>query len=520
MVEQDAGEGGTTVCARLLEIGNVVKRFGSVTALSDVSFDLRQGEIHALLGANGAGKSTLVKILSGVFPPDRGNILLDGRPVSFASPSAAAAAGAATVFQELSLFPNRTVAENVLAGREPRRFGLIDRPALRRAARSVLERVGLGLIDLDQTVGDLSLADRQLIEIAKALSHAPRVLILDEATSALARTEVRRLFSLLRRLREEGLGIIFISHRMPEIRALADRVTVLRDGRDVMRCDITDFDEANFLGVMLGQEARTLTRGYVGPRPTGAAAMEISGLSVPGRLHDIDLTLTEGEIVGLAGLDGQGQGDLLEALFGTYGNLRGDIRIAGKPVSLRAPWQARRAGVALVPLERKTAGVILPFSVRENLALPNLVRLSRGALIDRRAEAQETARLTRELMIKTDTPDTAVGKLSGGNQQKVAIGKWVGSMAKVYLFHDPTRGIDIAAKAAVHDVIRSLARRGCGVILYSSENEELVGLCHRVAVMDRGRIETVLEEEAITDEGILRATVGLGSSAPAGEVAA
>jgi ribose transport system ATP-binding protein len=498
--------------AALLEVRHLGKRFGPVTALTDASLTCRTGEIHALMGANGAGKSTLVKIISGVFPPDEGEILLGGQALRLESPAQAARLGIATVFQELSLFPHRTVAENVYAGHEPRRLGLVHRAALRRGTRDVFARLGIQHLDPDALVNDLSLADRQLIEIAKALVHDPRVLILDEGTSALAAEEVTKLFKLLRVLREQGLAIIFISHRIPELREIADRITILRDGRDVLVADMARFDESRLMDLVLGDAARAASIGA--PRAIlaeTAPLLTVTNLSVPGRLRDVSLDVACGEVLGLTGLEGQGQSDLLLALFGVYRNAQGRVSLHGRSLRPTAPWRVKRASVAYIPNERKTAGLILGMSVRENIALPNLRRLTRFGMILRARERDAAEEMRGRLAIKTASIDEPAGALSGGNQQKVLIAKWLASDAELYLLHDPTRGIDIGAKQFVYAVIRELSAQGKAVILYSTETEELVSLCHRVLVMDRGRILCQLREGEIGEDAILRASVGLAA---------
>jgi ribose transport system ATP-binding protein len=495
----------------VLAVRHAAKRFGPVVALADASLICGPGEIHAIMGANGAGKSTLVKILSGVHRPDSGQIEVDGRPVQFESPSHAARLGIATVFQELSLFSSRTVAENIFAGHEPRRFGLVDSRALLRQSAAVLERLGVSSIDPHRLVGDLSLADRQLVEIAKALSHDPRVLILDEGTSSLARAEVAKLFDLLLGLKASGLAILFISHRMPEIREIADGMTVFRDGRDVATGRTEDMSEHRVVELMLG---RALAGALEAPprriAPTGPPVLETAGMTVPQRLADVSFSLRPGEVLGLAGLEGQGQSDLLLALFGTYRRQQGQIAVDGRPIVLSSPWAAKRAGLALIPAERKTAGALLPLSIRENIALPNLDRMSRGLFVRPGCERERAEALCKRIAVKAASVESPVGTLSGGNQQKIVLAKWLEADPKIFLLNDPTRGIDVGAKAAIYDLIQELAAAGKAIILYSTETAELTALCHRVMVMDRGRITRVLEEEEVTEDNILRTAVGLG----------
>ncbi len=341
----------------VLAVHHAAKRFGAVVALADASLACYAGEVHAIMGANGAGKSTFVKVVSGVYQLDAGEILIEGQPVRLESPSHAARLGIATVFQELSLFPSRTVAENMFAGHEPLRFGLVDACALRTATRAVLDKLGVTHIDPRMRVGDLSLADRQLVEIGKALGHEPRVLILDEGTSALARAEVVKLFELLRLLKAQGLAILFISHRMPEIQEIADRMTVFRDGRDVATGETTTIDEGRVVELMLGRSlADALEPAPRTNAATGPSVLSVRNLSVAGRLTDVSLDIRRGEVFGLAGLEGQGQADLLLALFGAYRRYGGTVAVDDHPVTLRSPWRAKSAGLALSPpRERRPA---------------------------------------------------------------------------------------------------------------------------------------------------------------------
>ncbi len=502
----------------LIEARRIAKRFGPVVALSDASFGCRAGEIHALLGANGAGKSTLVKILSGVVVPDSGELLLDGVPVHLVNPAQAAQVGVATVFQELSLFAQQSVAENIVVGREPRhRWGLVDARAVRARARAILQRLSIEHLQPDDRISDLSLSDRQLIEISKALSHDPRVLILDEATSALPQRDVDKLCSLLLLLKSQGLGIIFISHRMAEIRRIADRMTVLRDGRSVASFASGDIDDATVIQEMLGRRlSRSLSRS-ARHRPATPPALTVADLRVPGRIDRVSFAIGQGEVLGLTGLELQGQTDLLLALFGVYRHMSGRVEVAGRPARLGAPWCAVRAGIAMVPAERKTVGALLPLSIRENIALPVLTALSRFGFMRNHMERQRARSLSAELEIVASSIDAPVASLSGGNQQKVVLAKWFGTSASVFLFYDPTRGIDIGAKEAVYRLIRRLAASGKGILLYSTEIEELVALCDRVLVMDRGRLVGTLNADEISEATILRATLGIVRQAAAAE---
>jgi ribose transport system ATP-binding protein len=495
----------------LIEARGIAKRFGPVTALADASLSCNSGEIHALLGANGAGKSTFVKILTGALSPDAGQIFLKGEPVRLVNPAQAARTGIATVFQELSLFPQRTVAENIVAGREPRnRWGLVNARAMRARARALFERLAITDIRPDEPVSELSLAKRQLVEICKALSHDPRVLILDEATSALPLQDVEKLFELLAVLKSQGLAIIFISHRMAELRRIADRMTVLRDGRTVASLAMTGFDEADVVEKMLGRRlGHSLVRTAAPPRTPRGELLRVERLSIEGQLSDVSFTLGRGEVIGLTGLESQGQTELLLALFGVYRRLGGKVAVEGREVQLTSPWRAKAAGMALIPSERKTTGALLPLSIRENIALALLSRLSRFGFM-RRAEEKRLARdLLARLEIVASSVEAPVSSLSGGNQQKVVLAKWFATGAGVFLFYDPTRGIDIGAKEAVYRLIRELAESGKGILLYSTETEELAALCDRVLVMDRGRLVATLAGSDINAGSLMRAGLGL-----------
>ncbi len=494
----------------LLEARGISKRFGGVIALDDADFVCQAGEIHALLGANGAGKSTLVKILSGVHPPDAGSIRLAGQAVTLASPAAAAAHGVATVFQELSLFPHLTVAQNVMIGHEPiGRLGQIRGRELRRQVAGLLEQLGIEHIKPQAFVSDLSLADRQLVEIAKALSHDPQVLILDEGTSALGRQEVQRLFDLLKTLRRQGKAVVFISHRMGEIRELVDRVTVFRNGRHVGSLDAEAFDENRLVEMMLGERVE---RSFP-PRAELAAdanvLLELNKLSAGTQLRDISFALRRGEVLGIAGLEGQGQGELLLALFGAYRRITGRVRMHGHEVKLGTPWRAQHAGLALIPEDRKTQGLLQRLSLRENIALASLGQLTHWGMVSRTDERKLVAGLIDRMQIKTASMELPARSLSGGNQQKVVLAKWLETSAEVFLFYDPTRGIDVGTKHHFYELIEGLAAAGKGVLLYSTEIIELIGLCHRVVVMDDGRIVRELVDQQITEPNILAASLGL-----------
>jgi ribose transport system ATP-binding protein len=498
----------------VLTAEGVTKRFGGVVALHDASFSCESGEIHALLGENGAGKSTMVKVLCGVQPPDAGTITFRGDLVTFSSPAAAAAAGIVPVFQELSLIPHLTVDENLFMGREPRnRLGLVNGRAMQREARMLLADLHFPQIDPKAIVGDLPLAERQLVEIAKAVRRNPDVLILDEATSALGKHEVEQVFAVLRDLRERGMAIVFISHRLEEVRALCDRATVFRDGQQVGTLDVKKARGDEIVRMMIGRELRDVFPPRQ-PRPAQEAPLLIvNQLGWGTALRDVSMTLNRGEILGLAGLEGQGQGDLLLALFGVYAGTSGHVEFQGKRVKLTGPASSMDAGLALIPEDRKTQGLILPLTVRENVTLATLAERARLGIVNPIAERRATAKAVDMLGIKTNSPETPVRYLSGGNQQKVAISKWLLTDARAFLMYDPTRGIDVGTKQEIYRLMRELADQGHGILFFSTDLTEIVGLCDRALVMYEGAIVRELTGPELTEANLVSAAVGLSESA-------
>lgn len=494
----------------LLGASGVDKRFGGVVALDGAEFSCEPGEIHALLGENGAGKSTMVKVLCGVHPPDAGTIMYDGNPTTFRGPSDAVANGIVPVFQELSLVPDLTVAENLFLGEEPRnRLGLVDGRRMNQGAGALLSSLGFASIDPRAVVRDLSLADRQLIEIAKALRRSPRVLILDEATSALNRRQVQQVFTVVRRLRDEGVAVVFISHRMDEVRALCDRATIFRDGVNVGTVEVARASDDEIVRLMIGRPLREAFP----PRPPRPEVeeplLEVSGLGWADRLREVSLTVHKGEILGLSGLEGQGQGDLLFALFGVYVGVSGEVAIDKQTIRLSSPRAAMASGLALVPEDRKTQGLILPLSVEENITLPTLPEVSRNGVIRPAEVERETIAMRDSLAIRMASPETPVRFLSGGNQQKVAIAKWLLTDASVYLLYDPTRGIDVGAKQEIYELMRRLAAEGHGILFFSTDLAEVVGLCDRALVMYEGTIARELRGAALTEANLVSAAVGI-----------
>jgi len=497
----------------LFEMRGISKRYGGVRALQQADLLVEAGRIHAVLGENGAGKSTLIKIIAGVVAPDEGTLRLDGQAVAFASPAAASAAGIACIFQELSLIPDLSVADNIAISNPPRRFGLIHRRAQRRMAEESLARAGAEDIHPLARVKDLSLSRRQMVEIAKALARRPRLLILDEATSALTASDVDKVVAVLRRLRAEGLALIYISHRMHEIAELADECTVFCNGRSVASFAAGTRTDAEVVELMIGREiSHTFPPKPQGARPsTDVPRLELRGLSWTDRLRDISLKLHPGEVVGLGGLDGQGQRELLLALFGVLRGMQGELLIDGRATRLRGPDAAKRpaVGMALIPEDRKTEGLMLPMTVGENLSFAALSRLSRWGVVDRRAEAEAIGRIMKLLAVRTDGTALPAGSLSGGNQQKLVIGKWLLTAPRIILLNDPTRGIDVGTKQEIYQLLRRLADDGAAILFYSTDYDELIGCCDRVLVMFEGAVTRELAGDEITEQALVGSALNL-----------
>ena len=491
--------------APALRAQGLTKHFGGVTALDAVDLTLHAGEVHALLGANGAGKSTLVKLLSGNLQPDHGEMEMRGQKLRLAGPQAAFRTGIATVHQELSLFANLTVAQNILIGREPRnRTGFIREHPLSEQVATLLQQLGITGIDPDARVGDLPLAVRQLVEIAKAMAFDPAVLILDEPTSALGPQEVRHLLDVVRGLRDRGRAIVFISHRMEEIENIADRVTILRSGRVVGSFRAHAFERAEALRLMLGETAVVEHTPPAQPPDDAPVLLSVQNLSLPRRLDRLNFELRAGEVLGLAGLEGQGQKDALFALFGVWRHgLSGQIAVGGRRFMPHRPRTAIAAGLAFVPDDRKSMGGFLGLSVADNISVTLLERLRRGLFIDAGAERRIVRNLIDRLAIRCASPAARLSSLSGGNQQKAITAKWLALERSVYLFCDPTRGVDAGAREMLYATIRELAEAGRGVLLFSTDIAEFPILCSRVLVLRGGRVAGSLSGPDITEQSIL-----------------
>ncbi|MET0482205.1 MAG: sugar ABC transporter ATP-binding protein [Aestuariivirgaceae bacterium] len=502
----------------LFRMEGISKRYGGVHALRDASLAVEAGRIHAILGENGAGKSTLIKIIAGVTAADSGRMLLNESEVTFASPAQASRAGIACVFQELSLIPDLTVADNIFISDPPRRFGLIDRGKQRQMAEAVLARAGAGDIHPMAQVRDLPLSRRQLVEIAKALARDPRMLILDEATSALTQSDVTKVFDVLKRLRKEGLALLYISHRMQEIAELADICTVFRNGRNVATYEAGTKSDNEVVELMIGREYRHVFPPKPLPVPADRVpVLTVNDLSWSDRLRNISFSVQAGEVVGLGGLDGQGQRELLLALFGVLRGVAGELRIDGNKVAVKGPNDAKapKIGMALIPEDRKTEGLMLPMSVRDNLSFAALQRISTAGMIDFAGERRLIAEMISLLAIRSSSNDQPVSALSGGNQQKVVIAKWLMVTPRIILLNDPTRGIDVGTKQELYKLLRRLAESGVAVVFYSTDYDELINCCNRVLVLFDGSVISELAGEGITDRALVASALSIGTNSAA-----
>jgi rhamnose transport system ATP-binding protein len=481
---------------------HISKSFGGVQALRDVHFEIRPGEVHALLGENGAGKSTLIKIMTGVHQPDAGELFLEGQPILFGNTREAQSHGIAAIYQEPSLFPDLDIAENILVGRQPVGRGGVDWKQMYQEAGELLRRLGRAL-DPRTRARDLSVAQQQVVEIARALSVDAKVLIMDEPTSSLTLGEVEDLFAIVRQLRAAGAAVVFISHRLEELFALADRVTVLRDGAYVGTRAIAEVSTDDLIRMMVG---RTLDELF--PKQSveaGEVALEVEGLGVEGSFSDVSFALRRGEILGVAGLVGAGRTNLARALFGIEPATAGTIKIDGKVISIRSPEAAMALGIGYVPEDRKEHGLVLAMSVADNITLPVLPAFARMGWLDRRRELRAAAAASERLAVKLADVGQPAGQLSGGNQQKVVLAKWLGTQPRVLILDEPTRGIDVGTKAAVHRLMSSLAAQGMAILMISSELPEVLGMSDRIMVMREGRVTGQFSRAEATQEKVMAA---------------
>ncbi|MDP9363659.1 MAG: sugar ABC transporter ATP-binding protein [Chloroflexota bacterium] len=490
----------------VVELAGVAKAFGAVRALRGVELTLLPGEVHALVGENGAGKSTLVKILAGVHRPDAGSFRIDGEAVVLDGPLAARQAGIAVIHQHSALFPDLDVTENVFMGRQPTdRIGRVDRRAMRREVSAILDELGVRL-DLRAPVRGLATADRQLVEIAKALSLHARVLVMDEPTASLSAREVDRLFAIVRRLRDRGVAVLFVSHRLEEIFALCDRITVFRDGAHVATMPTAELTPDETIRLMVGRRLETLF-----PKEEaeiGDVVLRVRGLTRPGVFRDVGFELRRGEILGLFGLVGAGRTEVARVLFGADRVEAGEVEIAGQRVRIDSPATALRHGLGYVPEDRHAQGLVLDLPIAANVTLPILDRLAPRGLLDRARERALAGDFARRLQLKAAGLDQAAAALSGGNQQKVVLSKWLATDPKVLILDEPTRGIDIGTKAEVHRLVSHLATQGLAILLISGELPEVLAMADRVLVMHEGRLTGQFARGEADQEAVMRAATG------------
>ncbi len=485
----------------LLHIEGVQKRYPGVLALDNVGLDLSSGEILALVGENGAGKSTLINILAGALAADDGTIMIEGQRALIESPSDARRLGIGVIYQDLKLVPELSVAENILLGNEPSSgvMGILQRRMMNTLASDGLRQLGFSIAPATP-VRTLSLAQQQIVAIARALSSRVKILALDEPTAPLTRREINVLFGILRRLKEEGTGIIYISHKLEEVFSIADRIVVMRDGRVVHESAAAELDRRTLIALMVGRE---LDREYPAfTRIAGEEILRIDDLRAPG-VADVSLTLHRGEVLGLAGLTGAGRTELARVLFGADRRLGGSVTLAGELYEPRSPREAIRAGVGLLTEDRNRYGLLMEMTVRENVTLPTLGQFLHGLFIDRTRERLSTEDIVRRLRIKTQSIDQKITALSGGNRQKVVLARWLLTDAKVIIFDEPTTGVDVGARFEIYQIIDQLAQQGLGILVISSDLPELLGICDRIAVMHQGTVTGILPRDEATQERIM-----------------
>ena len=485
----------------LVEMRDITKVFPGVVALDHVSFACEAGEVHAVVGENGAGKSTLMKILAGVYEPDAGEILIDGHPVRITSPHEAQRLGIGIIYQELNLLPDMTIAENVFLGREPKgRFGIVDGRKLEQQAHDILHRLGVD-IDPHLRLARLSMAQAQMVEIAKALSLHARLVIMDEPSASLGGRDLEYLFDVIRALKQQGVGVVYISHRIAEVFQIADRVTVFKDGRTVGTQDVPHIDRPTLVRMMIG---RLLSEAFP-PRggAPGEEVLRVEHLTCKGRLNDVSLRVRRGEIVGIAGLVGAGRTELAEAIFGARPLDGGEILIQGAKVKIPSPRHAFARKLGFLTEDRNEGGLVLGQSVRENVALPSLDRRQYAGFVDQRAERQVVTSLAQDLRIRTPSLAQDVENLSGGNRQKVVLAKWLVSEPDLLIFDEPTRGIDVGAKEEIWNLMRNLSDQGKAILMISSELPEIIGMSDRVLVFHRGRVVGEMPGGTATEEAVM-----------------
>ena len=496
-----------TAAPPYLALRGISKSYPGVRALADVDFDIQSGEVHALVGENGAGKSTLVNVLAGAVRADAGSIEIEAREVHIGSPKQSQAFGLAVIHQEFVLVPELSAAENALLGHEPMRGAVIDWPALRNEAASLFARLGVS-VPAEAPVKSLSVAQQQMVEIAKALSVNARIIFMDEPSAALTGNDVDRLFSIIRALTAEGVGIAYISHRLEEVFAIADRITVLRDGHVVKTARCADLSRDEVIRLMVGRPLDAHYPTLPPDPPHTTPLLAVRDLTSPGRINGVSFDVYPGEIYGIAGLVGSGRTSLLRAICGADRFLSGTLTLRGKPLFPKNPHHAIAAGLALVTEDRKTQGLVLGMSIRENVTLPHLIDFSKYGVIERKKEQTAVAALSAELGVRARSIEQTVRSLSGGNQQKVQLAKWLLERATVICFDEPTRGIDVGAKAEIYDLIVALAQAGTGIVMVSSELPEVLGMAMRVGVMRGGRLIKEFKRGEASQEAIIRLATG------------
>jgi ribose transport system ATP-binding protein len=488
----------------LLNLQSITKRFAGVTALEKVSLDLADGEVVAVIGENGAGKSTLMKVLSGVHQPDDGTILLDGKPIRFSSPREALDAGIRIIYQELSVLENLSVGANIFLGREFKKGLMVDESRTERESRQILDKVGLR-VEPNRLVSSLSIAERQLVEIGRALSFRVRILILDEPTSSLTLEETQRLLSLVSDLRSKGVAILYITHRLDEIPLIADRVVALRDGKNSGALSKSDISKSAMVELMVG---RAIQREEYVAQDKGAAVMQLSNVRTRRYPEQsVNFTIYEGEILGMAGLVGAGRTELARSIFG-IDNFNGSVKIQSQEIKLSSPEKAIQAGIFLAPEDRRGCGLTVQMSVKDNASMPNLKALTSSGLINKHLERTYAKKIVESLGVKAESVETSIANLSGGNQQKVVLGRWMALKPKVFIVDEPTRGVDVGAKAEIYAQLREIAKSGTAVWMISSDMEEILMVSDRIAVMHEGRVAGILSRHEATEEKVMTLATG------------
>jgi ribose transport system ATP-binding protein len=488
-----------------VEMIKICKSFGGIQALKGVTFNVRPGEIHCLVGENGAGKSTLMKILSGAYTRDSGEIKIDGNPIKIESSLDGKKAGIGIIYQEFSLAPDLSVAENIFINKLSRGKPIISWEKLYNDASKIIRSLGFN-INPKTTVNDLSVAYQQIVEISKVLSEDIKVLVMDEPTAVLADYEVRKLFELIKSLKEKNISIIYISHRLNEVFELADKITVLRDGYVVNTVKAAEVNPDTIVNMMIGRKLSTMYPQRASK--IGKEILKVENISNGKKVNNISFTLREGEILGIAGLVGSGKTETVRSIFGADVKESGNIYLDGNLTYIKSPYDAVKKQIGLVPENRKLEGIILSMSVKENISMPSIKKVLKSKIwIDRKKEKNMVKRLVERLNIKTPNINNQVANLSGGNQQKVAVAKWLGTESRVIFFDEPTRGVDVGAKVEVYNIINELSERGIGIVFISSEINEIVGMCDRVLVMHNGMVKGCLGKDYISEENIMKLAV-------------